>query len=41
MNKDELARYFDGSKLLRVIYTMTFIDYTDIETPVWTLFKGT
>ena len=40
MEKDELARYFEDQKLLYAMYTRTFIDYDDIETPVKTVYRG-
>ena len=40
MEKDELARYFDGTKSMNIVYSKTFIDYDDIETPIQAVFKG-
>ena len=41
MEQDDLARYFDdGSKFMRVLYSKTFIDYDDIETPIQAIYKG-
>ena len=33
MEKDELASYFEA-KSIKIMYSKTFIDYDDIETPV-------
>ena len=40
MEQDELARYFDGTKSMNIVYSKTFIDYDDIETPIQAVYKG-
>ena len=41
MEDDELENYFDGTKMIKTVYSSTFIDHTEIETPVRSLIKGT
>ena len=41
MSSTELENYFNGERSVRLMYSHTFIDYEDIETPVKSVFKGT
>ena len=41
MEDDELESYFDGTKMIKTVYSSTFIDHTQIETPVGSMMKGT
>ena len=41
MSAAELQNYFNGDRRVRLIYSHTFVDYDDIETPVKSTLKGT
>ena len=41
MSSTELENYFNGDRKVRLMYSHTFIDYENIETPVQSVLKGT